>query len=168
MQKKVLSSFWISKELKMFSRETLGLREAQAAVAAILEEASKDLGQPISVVIVDHQCEIVCAARMDGATPLFNYMALKKAKSCAMTGNNTRAWLEFLNKRNYTAHDFVPEATRIPGGIAIVNPGGESTGDARPGEKVVFGGIGVSGRSGNEDEALSIVGLEALQKVAWG
>ena len=152
----------------MFSREILGLREAQAAVAAILEEASKDPGQPVSVAVVDHQGEIVCAARMDGATPMFNYMALKKAKSSAMTGNNTRAWFEFLGKRNYTAHDFVPEATRIPGGVAIVNPGGESTGDSRPGENVVFGGIGVSGRSGNEDEALSMVGLEVLQKTAWG
>ena len=86
-----------------------------------------------------------------------------------MTGKNTRAWFDFLGKRDYTAHDFVPEATRIAGGIAIVKPGGESTADARPGEDVVvFGGIGVSGRSGNEDEALSLAGLEALQKVVWG
>lgn len=151
----------------MFSREILGLREAQAAVEAILEEASKDPGQPVSVAIVDHQGELVCAARMDGATAMFNYMALKKARSSATTGHNTRAWLEFLGKRNYTTDDFVPEATRIPGGIAIVNPGDAGSDDARPGEKLVFGGIGVSGRSGNEDEALSLAGLKALQKAAW-
>jgi glc operon protein GlcG len=152
----------------MFKREVLGLKEAKAAVEAILEEASKDPGQPVSVAIVDHQGEIVCAARMDGATPMFNYMALKKARSSAMTGHNTRTWFEFLGKRNYTSHDFVPEATRIPGGVAIVKPGGAAGGDARPGENVVFGGIGVSGRSGNEDESLSITGLAALQKAAWG
>jgi glc operon protein GlcG len=153
----------------MFTREVLGLRDAQTAVEAILEEASKDPAQPVAVVIVDHQGEIVCAARMDGATAMFNYMALKKARSSAMTGKNTRAWFEFLGKRNYTAHDFVPDATRIPGGAAIVKPGGESLADARPGENVVvFGGIGVSGRSGNEDEALSMTGLKALQKAAWG
>jgi glc operon protein GlcG len=152
----------------MFTREVLGLREAQAAVEAILEEASKDPGQPVSVVVVDHQGEIVCAARMDGATPMFNYMALKKARSSAMTGKNTRTWFEFLGKRNYTAHDFVPDATRIPGGVAIVKSVGESVGDARAGENAaVFGAVGVSGRSGNEDEALSIIGLEALQKAAW-
>jgi glc operon protein GlcG len=151
----------------MFTREVLGLREAQAAVEAILESASKDPGQPVSVAVVDHYGEIVCAARMDGATAMFNYMALKKARSSAMTGQNTRVWLEFLGKRNYTAHDFVPDATRIPGGTAIVKPGGAG-GDARQGEKVVFGGIGVSGRSGNEDEALSMTGLQALQKAAWG
>jgi uncharacterized protein GlcG (DUF336 family) len=152
----------------MFTREVLGLREAQVTVEAILEEASKDPGKPISVVIVDDHGEVVCAARMDGATPMYNYMALKKARSCTTTGKNTRAWFEFLAKRNYTAHDFVPDATRIPGGIAIVKPGGENVGDARPGENVVLGGIGVSGRSGNEDEALSIIGLKALQKAVWG
>jgi len=136
----------------------LGLKEAKTAVEAILEEASKDPAQPVSVAIVDHQGGIVCAARMDGATPMFNYMALKKARSSATTGKNTRDWLEFLGKRNYTPHDFVPDATRIPGGIAVV----------KPGENVVLGGIGVSGRTGNEDEALSITGLKALQKNVWG
>lgn len=143
----------------MFTREVLGLKEAKAAVEAILEEASKDPGQPVSIAIVDHQGEIVCAVRMDGATPMFNYMALKKARSSATTGKNTRDWLEFLGKRNYTPHDFVPEATRIPGGAAVVKPGANG---------VVLGGIGVSGRTGNEDEALSITGLKVLQKTVWG
>jgi glc operon protein GlcG len=143
----------------MFTREVLGLGEAKAAVEAVLEEASKNPGQPVSIAVVDHQGEIVCAARMDGATPMFNYMALKKARSSATTGQNTRDWLEFLGKRNYTPQDFVPDATRIPGGAAITKPG-ESA--------VVFGGIGVSGRTGNEDEALSFKGLKALQKAVWG
>jgi glc operon protein GlcG len=143
----------------MFTREVLGLREAQAAVGAILEEASKEPGQPVSIAVVDHQGEIVCAARMDGATPMFNYMALKKARSSSTTGKNTRDWLEFLSKRNYTTHDFVPDATRIPGGAAIIKPGESG---------LIFGGIGVSGRSGNEDEALSMTGLKALQEAVWG
>lgn len=152
----------------MFTREILGLKEAQVAVDAILKEASKDPAQPISVVVVDDHGEVVCAARMDGAGPMFNYMALKKARSSATTGKNTRSWSEFLGKRNYAVSDFVPEATRIPGGIAIVKPNGESSGDARPGENVVYGGIAVSGRTGNEDEALSMLGLKALQKSMWG
>ena len=152
----------------MFTRQVLGLKEAQAAADAILEEASRDPGHPVSVIVVDHQGEIVCAARMDGATPMFNYMALKKARSSATTGKNTRNWFEFLGKRNYTSHDFVPDATRIPGGAAIVRPKGENADDAGPDGNAVLGGIGVSGRSGNEDEALSITGLEALQKAVWG
>jgi glc operon protein GlcG len=153
----------------MFTREVLGLSEAQTAVEAILEEAAKDPKHPVSVVVVDHQGEIVCAARMDGATRMFNYMALKKARSSAMTGRDTRTWFEFLGKRNYTAHDFVPDATRIPGGVAIVRPRNEGVNAAGSGENnLPLGAIGVSGRSGNEDEALSITGLKALQKAAWG
>lgn len=152
----------------MFTRQVLGLKEAQAAVEAILEEAGKDPGQPISVAIVDHEGEIVCSARMDGALPMYNYMALKKARSSATIGKNTRDWLKFLGKRNYTSHDFIPDATRIPGGIAIVKPPSESMNQTGPGADKILGGIGVSGRSGNEDEALSMLGWEVLQKAVWG
>lgn len=151
----------------MFKREMLGLKEVQVAMTAILEAAEKNSERPIAAAIVDHQGDVVCAFRMDGASPFFSYMALKKAKSSATTGYNTRDWLAFLEKRGYTANDFVPEATRIPGGVAIAPPGGDSGKEVLPGEGFVLGGIGVSGRSGNEDEALSMVGLEALQKVVW-
>ena len=153
----------------MYTREVLGLKDAQAAVEAILEEALKEPDRPVSIAVVDHQGEFICAARMDGATPLYNYMAFKKARSCVTTGRNTRDWLEFLGKRNYSAHDFVPEATRIPGGIVIVKPGGMNLQNAKTGGNgIVLGGIGVSGRTGNEDEALSLTGLKGLQKAVWG
>jgi uncharacterized protein GlcG (DUF336 family) len=151
----------------MFKREVLGLEEAQAAMTAILEEAQKKPERPIAAAIVDDQGELVCACRMDGATPMFNYMALKKAKSSATTGHHTRNWLEFLKKRGYTASDFIPDATRIPGGAAIAAPESGSGDGMLPGERVVLGGIGVSGRSGNEDEALSLIGLEVLQRRVW-
>jgi uncharacterized protein GlcG (DUF336 family) len=147
----------------MFTKQVLGLKEAQAALEAIIGEASKDPGMPIAAAVVDDQCEIVCAARMDGATPFYNYMALKKARTAAMipsvvTGKSTRGWQEFLNTRNFYANDFVPDTTRVPGGVSTV----------KPGEGIIFGGIGVSGRRGDEDEALAFIGLKALQKAAWG
>ena len=152
----------------MHTREVLGLREARAAVDAILAKASKDPSQPVSVAVVDYQGEIILAARMDGATPMFNFMALKKARSCATTGKNTRDWFDFLNKRNYDAQDFVPSATRIPGGVAVCKPGSKKNPKAMPNEKDILGGIGVSGRSGNEDEALSMEGLKTLEEAVWG
>lgn len=147
----------------MFTKQVLGLKEAQAALEAIIEEASKDPGRPIVAAVVDDHCEIVCAVRMDGATPLYNYMALKKARTAAMippvvTGKSTRGWQEFLNTRNYYVSDFVPDHTRVPGGVSVV----------KPGEGIIFGAIGVSGLRGDEDEALAFIGLKALQKAAWG
>jgi len=146
----------------MFTKRVLGLKEAQAALEAIIKEASKDPEMPVAAAVVDDQCEIVCAARMDGATSFYNYMALKKARTAAMlpsvvTGKTTRAWQEFLNTRNFCANDFVPDTTRVPGGVSIV----------KLGEDIIFGGIGISGRRGEEDEALAFIGLKTLQKAAW-
>jgi len=151
----------------MFNREVVGLKEAQLALKAILEAASKNPDQPISIAIVDDHGELIFAARMDRAIPMYNYMALKKAKTSAMLGIDTRTWGEFLQKRGYTTHDFFPEATGVPGGVAIIKPG-EITSNKRPGEVEAFGGIGVSGRSGNEDEEFAKIGLIALQKAVWG
>ncbi|MGB9627094.1 MAG: GlcG/HbpS family heme-binding protein [Thermodesulfobacteriota bacterium] len=151
----------------MFKRDLVGLREAQLALEAIFEAASKNPEQPISVAIVDSHGELICTARMDGAIPMFNYMALKKARTSALLGMDTRAWGEFLQKRGYTTHDFFPDATGVPGGVAIIRPG-EITSNKRPGEIEAFGGIGVSGRTGNEDEELAKIGFTALQKAVWG
>ena len=152
----------------MFAREVIGLQEAREAVEAVIGEASKNPERPVAVAVVDPHGEIVSFARMDGATPMFNYMALKKARSSVTTGMNTRTWYQFLEKRNYTAEDFVPDATRIPGGTAIVAPAAGEAGGKGPGGKVVYGGIGVSGLTGNEDEALSLKGLAAIQALVWG
>ena len=147
----------------MFAKQVLGLKEAQAALEAIIEEASKDPGRPVAAAVVDDHCEIVCAARIDGATPFYNYMALKKARTAAtippfIPGNGTRGWQEFLHNRNYNVSDFDPDHTRVPGGVSVV----------KPGEAIILGGIGVSGLRSDEDEAMALVGLRALQKAAWG
>ena len=151
----------------MCKKERVGLKEAQLAIEAVLEVASKKPEEPISIAIVDENQEIILFARMDGARPLFNYMALKKAKTSAMLGLDTRLWGEFLRKRGYSPHDFVPDATGVPGGVAIVKPG-EVLENKRPGEVKTYGGIGVSGRSGNEDEELAKIALSVLQKAIWG
>ncbi len=151
----------------MFQRNVVGLKEAQLAIQAIFEAASKNPEQPISVAIVDAHGELICAIRMDGAIPMYNYMALKKAKTSALLGMDTRTWGEFLQKRGYTTHDFFPDATGVPGGVAIIRPD-EITMNKRPGEVEAFGGIGVSGRSGKEDEEFAKIGLTALQKAIWG
>lgn len=146
----------------MFEKQVLGLREAEAALQAIIKEASKDLERPVAAAIMDDHCETICMMRMDGAIPMFNYMALKKARTAVITRRDTRAWREWLDTRNFQANDLVPDTTPVPGGVFVVKPGEVSP------TKVGFGGIGVSGRTSDEDEALAIVGLKALQKSIWG
>lgn len=151
----------------MFSIDKVGLREALLAVDAVLREASTKPHEPISIAIVDQNQEVIVFARMDGALPFFNYMAVKKARTSSMLGLDTSVWGEFLKKRGYSHHDFLPDTTGVPGGVAIVKPG-QTTENKRPGQVEVFGGIGVSGRSGTEDEQLAKIGLLTLQKAMWG
>ena len=153
----------------MIEAKNIGLDEARKIIDAMLEYTTVTKpGDPMAHAVVDNSGVLVCFARMDGATAMFNAMALKKARSSVTTGMNTRTWFQFLEKRNYAAADFIPEATRIPGGTAIVKPSGDGAAKTGPGEKVVYGGIGVSGLSGNEDEALSLKGLEVIQTLVWG
>jgi uncharacterized protein GlcG (DUF336 family) len=144
----------------MFEKQVLGLREAQAAVNAIFEEASKNPERPVAVAVVDSEREIVCMMRMDEATSIYNYMALKKARTAALHRRDTRSLGEWLHSLNFGTSDFNPESTLVPGGVYIVKPDGGRAG---------LGGIGVSGRPDPEsDEALAIIGLKALQKAIWG
>lgn len=144
----------------MFEKQVLGVREAQAAVNAIFEEASKNPERPIAVAVVDSEREIVCMMRMDEAIPMYNYMALKKARTAALHRRDTRSLGEWLRTLNFGTSDFNPESTLVPGGVYIVKPDGGRAG---------LGGIGVSGRPDPEsDEDLAIIGLKALQKAIWG
>ena len=47
--------------------------------------------------------------------------------------------------------------TVVPGGVAITQPEGTIT----------YGGIGVSGRPGDGDEKLAIIGLKAIREFLW-
>ena len=50
----------------MHLRQYLGIREAMAAVKAIMAEADRVPGRPISAVVVDHRGDLLCLAAMGG------------------------------------------------------------------------------------------------------
>ena len=150
----------------MFNKQVLGLKEAQVAVQAILDEAFNEPERPVAVAVVDDRTDLICMARMDGARPVNNYMAIRKACSAAETRRDTRAWRDFLQERNYDNVDFGTTPTRTLGGLCVVMPSEQhSDSGTMP---ILYGGIGVSGRRGDEDEALAIIGLKALQRALWG
>ena len=113
----------------------------------------------MAAVVVDDVGEIICAKRMDRARPTNNYMALRKARSSIESRQDTTAVRLFLEERGLDLRDFGPDLTRVPGGKALVNLGGE---DASP--PIVYGAIGTSGRRAEEDEALATIGQQALLK----
>jgi uncharacterized protein GlcG (DUF336 family) len=143
---------------KMYDKKVLGLEEAEVAVRAIIEEASKDPSRPMAIAVVDDRGDIISFVRMDGARPLNSEMATKKAYTSAFMRLDTRKWLERRQKEDYGKYEPVgADRTLVAGGLAII----------KPDEAVVYGGIGTSGRKPNEDEDLAFVGLKALQNFLW-
>ena len=143
----------------MNDKKILTLIEAQVVIKAIIEEASKDSGRPIAIAVTDDRGDLISFVRMDGARPRFGVRAIRKAYSAAYNGRDTRKSLENRQKWDWGAYEPVDsDTTVVPGGIAIV----------KPGETTVYGGIGTScSRSADEEEALALVGLKALQTFIW-
>lgn len=143
----------------MFDRQVLGLKESQAALEAIFEQASKEPERPITAIVVDDHGDPICLARMDGSRPSYYGMAYRKACTSVTMKRDTRAYAELLRQYRMSNSDFGNNLTTATGGVCIRRPGDEAG--------FVFGAIGVSGLTGDEDEALAFIGLKALQAICW-
>lgn len=136
----------------MYDRKVLGFAEAEKAVKAVVEEASKG-GRPMSAAVLDPWGNLISFARMDGAGPLTARMAMNKAYTSASFGMDTRMFFDWLKQADkdiawYDDH----RLTAVFGGIVIRSKNG-----------FPVGAIGTSGRTQDEDEALAKVGAEAIK-----
>jgi glc operon protein GlcG len=157
----------------MYERKELGTEECLKAVHAMIRKAQEDGGAPIAVAVVDTHGELICYARMDGypvvsrhqaCNEVANHMCIKKAYTASMWGRDTR---EFSERQGETAQnigpklniavDFSSAYTTTRGGVAVVEPG----------KQVVYGGIGVGGRTAEEDDDIALVGLKTIQNELW-
>lgn len=151
----------------MYERKELGTEECLKALHAMIQKAKDDGGAPIAAAVVDTHGELICYARMDGypvvgrhqaCNEVANHMCIKKAYTASFWGRDTHELGELMQevKRSVTI-DFSSAYTTTKGGVAVVEPG----------KQVVYGGIGVGGRSAEEDEAIAFVGLKAIQNIVW-
>ena len=142
----------------MFQKECLGLAETRAAVAAVLDEASKLPDAPIAVAVVDDYGRLVYFARMDGCPPVVIELAINKAYTAAVALLDTLAFAERdkgWGRELATYGD--ARFTYLQGGL-VIRAGGEGGVPL-----ALLGGIGVSGRMPDEDERLARIGLAALK-----
>ena len=143
----------------MYKTESLGMKEAKAALEAMLEEAAKEPDQPVAMAVVDNRGEPICSARMDGANSFNRTMATRKAATAVMIGVDTSLFGQMMPSLNMSMTDFGSiDITAVPGGICVRKP---DTG-------AIVGGVGVSGRMAQEDERLSRLGLETLKPLLTG
>ena len=133
--------------------EVLTLKEAHAAITAVLKAASEDGGSPVSVAVVDRNGELVCFARMDGVTVRSLRFSMNKAFTAAyMERDSGEVGESIVSSRRALDWYGNPRITGIPGGVTIRK------------KDFTLGGIGVSGRPSAKDLELARLGLSALLK----
>jgi uncharacterized protein GlcG (DUF336 family) len=137
----------------MYDKPMLSLDQVRKAMDAMLDQATKSPDQPLAIAIVDDQGSLVSYARMDRCRLIPQRMALRKAYTCAVTGQDSQAYAERLASQGRSVAEMGdPQLAAVQGGLVVMH---RSTG-------AILGGIGVSGLSAAEDEALARVGLAAL------
>ncbi|HTZ05730.1 MAG TPA: heme-binding protein [Gaiellaceae bacterium] len=129
------------------------LAEAREVVAAA-QKLAETVDKPLTVVVVDSAGFVVLVERMDGARPLQPQIATAKAYTAAVMQrpcSMLKGWAD---------HEpgFFAQVSRM-GHHPIVAAGGGFP-LKRDGE--IVGAVGISGGTGDEDEALAQGALEAL------
>lgn len=117
------------------------LERALGIVHAVVAEAAA----PVSVFVVDAHGELVAAATMDGAAPDTRLNAQRKAYTAARSdAPSTRALGEKVRDDALEQRSFDPFFTFFVGGVAVFDDGTRT------------GAVGVSGLSGDDDEAIAL------------
>ena len=132
----------------MHTAPVLGISEVMRALIAMLEEANKEQQRPLAFAIVDQHGDLLCYARMDRIGALPQKLAVRKAYTAARMGASTKTWGEGLKSRGMGVADVGdPMLSGFQGGLPVTADDG-----------TCVGGIGVSGRLAEEDEAIAEIG----------
>lgn len=132
----------------------LTLDHARATIAAALATARDKAFSPLAIVVLDAGAHPIACEREDGAGFLRLEIARAKASGAIGMGYGTRDLAKRAagNPGFYAALYAVSggEMAPSPGGVLIRNDAGE-----------VIGAVGVSGDTGDNDEACAVAGLTA-------
>jgi uncharacterized protein GlcG (DUF336 family) len=162
------------RDAEMYFKGSVGLDEALGAIQAMLEAIKRQpdkYWQRASLAIVDEGGNLVAFAKMDGLTMMTQDVAIRKARTAAAWRRNVEEVNDLLKTRDWGMTDFLPTgATRIPGGVAIVDP------KEPPPQSVnhnsyrdsCIGAIGVSmAGTWREDLEIATIGLRYIQNKIW-
>jgi len=137
----------LEEALPMAVKPYISFEQAQAAMKAIIEEATKPGGMPVAVSIVDDAGNMVAYAQMDHV----RRHAFRKAYTAAIMGMDTGPHGEQLKQRGRTVSDYGdPNLTPGAGGVVVRSKDG-----------TIMGGIGVGGYL-ERDEEFANIGLKAM------
>ena len=135
----------------MYNKAMLSLDQAQAAIAAMIDDYNRDANRrKIDMAVVDDAGNLLAYARMDRCLrPTF---AIRKAYTSALRGMDTSAFADQLRTQGRSLESFGdPQLIALPGGVVVTHDG------------AVVGAVGVGGLpSGLDDEAIARAGVQAL------
>jgi uncharacterized protein GlcG (DUF336 family) len=132
----------------------INLSQAAAIVDAALEAARKKSLEPLTVVVLDGGGHVVCVKREDNSGILRFEIAFAKAWGSLGFGFGSRG----LAARAAKAPMFITAVSSVAEGRMVPVPGGVLIRNA---EGRVMGAIGISGDTGENDEACALAGIEA-------
>ena len=135
----------------MYTKNMLSLEQAQAAIAAMIEDYNRDPSRrKVDMAVVDDAGNLLAYARMDRC--MRPTMGTRKAYTSATRGMDTVAFAEQLSSSGRSIESFGDsQLIALTGGVVVMHNG------------AVIGAIGVGGLpSGVDDEAISKAGLRAL------
>ncbi|MHB8619216.1 MAG: GlcG/HbpS family heme-binding protein [Chloroflexota bacterium] len=128
----------------MFSRTSIGYDEARALLDGLLEDAAAAAGKPVAVAVVDDRGDLVAFGRMDGTPVRCLRIAINKAYTAARVGEATAVLASRLADAHRDAGIYNDRRINLlPGGVPVHDSAGST-----------IGGIGVSGRLPEDDDAL--------------
>ena len=137
----------------LYQKPALSLAQTRRAMDAMLDQAMQEPGRPLAIAIVDDAGRMLNYARMDNCRALPQRMAVSKAYTSAMSGQDSDAYARRLKSEGRNIADFGdPQLVAVQGAVVVRDPATD----------LVLGAIGVSGLTAQEDEDLARVGLTAL------
>jgi glc operon protein GlcG len=137
----------------MYEKPVLSLDQVQKAMTAMLDKATQEPDRPVAIAIVDDLGNLINYARMDRCRVIPQRLAIRKAYTAALSGQDTLAYADRLKSQGRSVAEMGdPNLAAVQGGVVILQPGGG----------FILGGIGVSGLSAQEDEDLARLGIQAL------
>ena len=134
-------------------KEVLSLEQVRRSMNAMLEAALKEPDRPIAIAILDDNTNLLNYARMDGCRLNPQGVAIRKAYTAVMFGQNSSDFAQRLKNENRQVTDFGnPSLVAVKGGVVVISSNGD-----------ILGGIGVSGLTAEEDEEIALIVLNALE-----
>lgn len=133
---------------------TISLDQARIILDAAIAQGRSAGAQPLAVVVLDAGAHPVAFAREDGAS-LFRFdIARAKAAGALGMGADTRT----IAARAAKNPGFFQSVVAVTGGQLALSPGGVLILGA---QGAVVGAVGISGDTGECDEACAAVGITA-------